>query len=414
MSVKAERSPAVDPIPRRASSPLLAAWQQWPWWGQVVAVYLAARLVSAGIFLAASRQQGAGPWGGPRPGYWDFINIWDAGWYSRIFTEGYPSVLPLDDAGRVQENTWAFYPLFPLLGRGLSAITGLPAGASLTMIAMLSGVAAAVVVYLLFRQKADHGDALWGVAFFSNLPVSAILQTPYAESLNTLLLAAALLLVVRRQYLAAAPVVVLMCLSRPVGVPFGAMVGILLLIRLLTWWKAGHLRKRAGELARLAILAVVSCLAAVLWPLLAWRATGDFQAYTKTESAWRGTDLVPFKPWFDMGAGLLGPVAGTLAPVALTALFVWLLFSPPVVRLGVELRLFCAAYMAYLLVFLHPQTSTFRLLLPLFPLALAAVFLSRSRAYRGQTILMFILLQIVWVVWLWVWAELPNGGDYPP
>jgi hypothetical protein len=27
---------------------------------------------------------------------------------------------------------------------------------------------------------------------------------------------------------------------------------------------------------------------------------------------------------------------------------------------------------------------------------------------------MFILLQIVWVVWLWAWAELPGGGDYPP
>jgi hypothetical protein len=29
-------------------------------------------------------------------------------------------------------------------------------------------------------------------------------------------------------------------------------------------------------------------------------------------------------------------------------------------------------------------------------------------------ITMFILLQIVWVVWLWAWAQLPGGGDYPP
>jgi hypothetical protein len=27
---------------------------------------------------------------------------------------------------------------------------------------------------------------------------------------------------------------------------------------------------------------------------------------------------------------------------------------------------------------------------------------------------MFLLLQIVWVVWLWAWAQLPGGGDYPP
>jgi hypothetical protein len=25
-----------------------------------------------------------------------------------------------------------------------------------------------------------------------------------------------------------------------------------------------------------------------------------------------------------------------------------------------------------------------------------------------------VLLQIVWIVWLWAWAQLPGGGDYPP
>jgi hypothetical protein len=54
------------------------------------------------------------------------------------------------------------------------------------------------------------------------------------------------------------------------------------------------------------------------------------------------------------------------------------------------------------------------MLLPLFPLALGAVLLSRSRAYRGTVVTMFLLLQIVWIVWLWAWAQLPGGGDYPP
>ncbi|GAC1457040.1 MAG: hypothetical protein PVSMB10_14880 [Pseudarthrobacter sp.] len=66
------------------------------------------------------------------------------------------------------------------------------------------------------------------------------------------------------------------------------------------------------------------------------------------------------------------------------------------------------------MVFLYPQTSTFRMLLPLFPLALGAAFLSQSRAYRGTVVTMFVLLQIVWIVWLWAWAPLPGGGDYPP
>ncbi|WP_426763590.1 hypothetical protein ACP3TD_13715 [Pseudarthrobacter sp. 1G09] len=394
--------------------------RRWPWWAQVSLIYVAARLVSACIFMAAALHQGANPWFPAKPDYWNFINIWDARWYGEVIANGYPKQLPTDALGNVQENAWAFYPLFPALARGLSGLTGMNPAASLTIIAMLSGWAAALVVYVLFRHKAPHAPALWGVAFFATFPVSAVLQVPYAEPLTLLLLAAALLLVVRRQYLWALPVVVLMCLSRPVGVPFAAMLGILFVARLVSRFRqgqattpnsAGHL---AGELVRLGALTGVAGLSALAWPAAAWAATGDIEAYTKTETVWRGHDLVPFTPWFDTGVDLFGPVLGVLAPFVFVALFGAMLFLPPVVRLGLEMRLWCACYMGYLVVFLHPQTSTFRMLLPLFPLALAAVLLSRSRAYRGTVVTMFLLLQMVWIVWLWAWAQLPGGGDYPP
>lgn len=391
------------------------AVRRWPWWLQVAALYTGARLVSACIFMAAALHQGTNPWFPAKPDYWNFINIWDARWYGEVVTNGYPSALPVDDAGNVQENAWAFYPLFPALARALSALTGLSPGASLTIIAMLSGLGAALVVYCLFRHKASHAPAMWGVAFFATFPVSAILQVPYAEPLTVLLLGAALLLLIRRQYLWAMPVVLLMCLSRPVGVPFAAMVGLLFVYRVVQRGRShesgGHTSR---ELVSLAGLAAVSGASALAWPAVAWASTGDIQAYTKTETVWRGHDLVLFKPWFDTGVQLFGPVLGLLAPFLFAGLFGLMLFSPPVVRLGLELRLWCACYMGYLLLFLHPQTSTFRMLLPLFPLALSAAFLSRSRAYRGTVLTMFILLQIVWIVWLWAWAQLPGGGDYPP
>jgi hypothetical protein len=231
--------------------------------------------------------------------------------------------------------------------------------------------------------------------------------------------------VVRRQYLWAIPVVVAMCLSRPTGVPFAVTVGILFLYRAGEAWLRG--RRQAAtqpepaqpphgprDLWSLAVLTAASGAAALLWPAIAWATTGDIEAYTKTETVWRGHDLVPFKPWFDTGVLLFGPVLGLVAPFIFAAVFALLLLSRPVLQLGPELRLWCACYMGYLLVFLHPQTSTFRMLLPLFPLALGAALVSRSRAYRGAVLTMFVLLQIVWVVWLWAWAELPGGGDYPP
>lgn len=397
-----------------------SAVRSWPWWLQVTALYGGARLVSACIFMAAALHQGANPWFPPKPDYWNFINIWDARWYAQVIANGYPSIIPTDAAGNVQENTWAFYPLFPALAGGLSRLTGLNPAASLTLVAMLAGWAAALVVYALFRRKASHAPAMWGVAFFSTFPVSAVLQVPYAEPLSLLLLATALLLVVRRQYLWAMPVVFLLSLSRPVGVPFAAMTGLLLVSRGIAHIRKGRERggdeaaHSLGDLAALAGLTAVAGVSALAWPAAAWAATGDPEAYTKTETVWRGRDLVPFKPWFDTGVELFGPVLGHLAPVVFVGLFAAMLFLPPVVRLGTELRLWCACYMGYLLMFLHPQTSTFRMLLPLFPLALGAALVSRSKAYRGTVVAMFLLLQIVWIVWLWAWAQLPGGGDYPP
>ncbi|MFJ6312360.1 hypothetical protein [Pseudarthrobacter oxydans] len=421
MSTEARRRAGLLPSLQGLAGQAGTALRGWPWWLQVTAIYLAARLVSAGIFMAAALHQGPNPWFPEKPDYWNFINIWDARWYAQVIAGGYPSVLPTDAAGNVQENTWAFYPLFPALAGGLSGLTGMAPAAALTLIAMLAGWGAALVVYVLFRHKASHAPALWGVTFFATFPVAAVLQVPYAEPLSLLLLAAALLLVVRRQYLWAIPVVVLLCLSRPVGVPFAAMLGLLLLHRL--WARFRNAASGAGtregphsnrDLAALAVLTGVGGAMALAWPAAAWAATGDIQAYTKTETVWRGHDLVPFKPWFDTGINLFGPVLGVLAPFIFVALFAAMLFLPPVRQIGVELRLWCACYMAYLVAFLHPQTSTFRMLLPLFPLALGAALASRSRAYRGTVVLMFLLLQIVWIVWLWAWAQLPGGGDYPP
>ncbi len=199
---------------------------------------------------------------------------------------------------------------------------------------------------------------------------------PYAEPLTLLLLAAALLLVIRRQYLlgdagggADVPVPAGGCAVRSDGgaavpLPHGGSAVRVRRTRVTATARAGLGRP-------LPALTAVSGIAALIWPASAWAATGDIQAYTKTETVWRGHDLVPFKPWFDTGIQLFGPVLGVLAPFVFVAFSPLMLFSAPVVRLGVELRLWCACYMAYLLLFLHPQTSTFRMLLPLFPLALA-------------------------------------------
>ncbi len=390
---------------------LLSRCRQWPWFVQVLMVFALTRVFSLCVFLGVAAKQGASPWGGPEPSYVEFVGIWDSAWYERIYQDGYPRDIPRDELGQAQENPWAFYALFPFLVRALHAVTGLDWQYLAPVTATVCAFGAATLIYLLFREKTAHREALWGVAFVGTFPVSAVLQVPYAESLHLALLAGSLLLVVRGQYLAAIPVVMLMCLARPAGVPFAAAMAAFWVYR---WWRRNDQPFSARDSVQLGALAVVSGCAALSWPLIAWLYTGELTAYTDTETAWRGHGLTLFLPWVETGQGLFGPVLGALAPVLLVIVATLYLCSATVRRLGVEMQLWSAAYLLYLLAFLHPQTSTFRLLIPLFPLALAAVCISSSRAYRGAVVVMFLLLQIVWVAWLWEWTQLPGGGDYPP
>ncbi|MDK1359613.1 hypothetical protein QNO00_04955 [Arthrobacter sp. zg-Y1219] len=409
-----ERPPASGPnrVVAQTAAAAGAAFARWPWYAKVLAVWAVARVFTFAVFMAVAAQQGLNPWGWEgTPSYLQFIGAWDSEWYRNIFDGGYPGEIPRDATGRAQENEWAFYALFPGLVRALAALTGLGWEVLAPLVATAAGFGAALMVYRLFALRASAGTALWGVVFVAVCPVSPVLQVPYAESLNLLLLAAALYLLLTRRYLAAVPVVLVMCLSRPVGVAFALMLGILFLRR---WMRRGKEPFPWSEAWRMVVLGIASGVGALAWPAIAWAVTGELRAYTDTETAWRGDSLLPFKPWLVEAERLFGPVLGPVALIVLVLFTVLCLNSSAVRRLGVELQVWCAAYLMYLFVFLNPLTSTFRLLLPLFPLGLALACLSSSRAYRWAVAAAFLILQIVWVAWLWRWTPLPGGGDYPP
>ena len=157
----------------------------------------------------------------------------------------------------------------------------------------------------------------------------------------------------------------------------------------------------------------------VAWLLIAWGMTGSFTAYTDTELAWRAsyigyTELVPFTPWFQAAVWWANwwQVPAWLVIGGLVVLIVWVavcLFLPPVRRLGVDIRFWLASYSLYLLAVFFPQSSTFRLLMPLFP-ALGALAVPRSRVYRVALVVVFILGQWAWIHVAW-WVD---GYDWSP
>jgi hypothetical protein len=394
------------------------------WWLQVLLAWLLTRLVATGAFLWAASIQGPSYWSpAPHPSYFDFLNIWDVEWYHRIFSgglghaPGYPSVLPTYPDGSVKQNAWAFMPGFPMLVRLFTWIT---AGAVdwkflAPTISLVLSFALALMMYKIFAIKVDHATSLWSVTLFGFWCASPVLQAGYAETMGLLLLAGGLYFLMQHRYLAALPWLVGLSITRPGMVSFAAMLAGMWVVRFVKHARGQDdfsLKERWG----LGALTFASAGLGLAWPVVAWVATGRTDAYTASELAWRmvtpNPKLVPFEGWLTLGATLWGDFWAPMFLLVILGITAWVLYLPSVRKLGNELRLWVGAYLAYVFIFFNPQSSTFRILLPAFPLVAALALKTRG---WGASSKWFVLVgltvtQLIWLAICWVYVN----PDYTP
>ena len=386
----------------------------------VLAAYALARVVSTTILLFVLPHQVPSSMTGGEDvpvTYFSFTALWDGEWYGRIADGGYPDVLPVGDSGRVGQNPWAFYPLFPLLSRLGMALTGLGFAHVASTIALLCGVGAAVLMGLLLRERIGDPAAYLVVALWASFPASVTLQLAYTESLAMLLLVGYLYALSRERWLVATAVALLIGLSRPIAVPLGLVT---LVVVVLRWRKRRQRPISAGTYASM-LASLVGCgVAGLLWPAIAWWHTGVASAYTDTMAAWRSYETVElFVPWIDrVQDWTWGPwVVG--GPIVILLMVV----GPWARNLGADLRTWTLGYTFYLVATLDPFTSIFRYLVPLFPL-LVVVLGAGWADRRGNTwtrllwrfvplLLVFVAGQYWWTDVLWRYVPSPTG-DYPP
>ncbi|MDM7887112.1 hypothetical protein QUG98_01485 [Curtobacterium sp. RHCJP20] len=392
-----------------------ARYRLVPWWLRVTVVYVAARLVTGAMLLAFARVQTANSFTAAHPSYLSFAAIWDGAWYRVIASSGYPSVLPVDAAGHVTENAWAFMPAYPFLVRGLMVLTGASFEAVAVTVSLVAGWGAALVFRRLMGRFLDDGRATFATVLFCVAPVSAVFQVAYAEAMGLFLLLVALLLLVDRRWWTMLPVVLLLGMTRPTGLAFALLVVLFLAAWTIrpTWVRESERPTLRSALPPL-VVGAVSGLVGLAWPAIAWAVTGVPKAYTDTELAWRSSyigwkELVPFAPWIQGAGWWFGePAGGILLAVAVLAFTVFV-FHPAARRIGLELRLWGVAYVVYLLAVFFPQSSTWRILLPIAPL-LGIVALPRSRVYRVLVVAVCLGLQFVWLYTCW-WVD---GYDWTP
>ena len=190
---------------------------------------------------------------------------WDAGWYLSVVERGYW----FDPQG--QSNV-AFFPLFPLLIKGVAFLVGPPVVAGL-IVANVAALGAVVAFWAWVRAEAGPEAAESAVRWLLVFPFSFFFHSIYGESVFFLLVALAFLAAGRQRWPAAGLCGGFAAATRPIGI---------LLFPAFAWglWRAWRDGRKPGVVEALSVLLVPAGLGAYvvyLWaefgsPLAFWHA----------------------------------------------------------------------------------------------------------------------------------------------
>jgi len=359
----------------------------------VVLVHLVSRIVAWLVLEVAARgfQNPAGV-DTLHPTAVDLLPLWDSKWYERIARHGYPVPLPLDpQTGRFTYSAWAFYPLFPLLMRGLDVI-GVPFIAGALVLNVVLSTLAAVLIWATLHQG-THADpqpqrarlALVASCLWSFYPATPVMLKPYTEALAMVLIAASLWALLRRRYLLVA------LLSVPLGFTRGVApaLGLAALVHLVVRWRedrrAGLDPLRGARVAAVVML-VMTGLSGVAWPLVAGWVSGIPSAFFEVQAAWgMRPSAGPFTLWLQWAWDSKG-VLGVIVIVGLVATYISLIAGRHGRWIPVEVRAWAIAYPIYLFAVVRPITSMWRFLLLDFPLAALAASVAMRTSNGSQVV----------------------------
>jgi hypothetical protein len=345
-----------------------------------------------------------------------FLSSWDSSSYRSIAEHGYPVTLPMDSAGHVLPNPWAFLPVFPGIVRSLTTAFGLNdvTNAYYTVAVIVStlfGAGAVLMLSALLRLRIPDRRALFAVVLFCVGPMGFLLQAAYAESAFLFFLFAALWCLMTRRYVLLMPFAVAAAFTRPGVLALALTLGVHFVVRLRDRGILGSpFPLRDG--VSIAAGAAVTAVAGLAWPVIATAVTGRAGAYLDTELAfWVGfvgrRHFAPLTPWFAMATTYLGP-AGIAVVLLVIAAGVFWLTRRGTRALGHEIVGFTASYWLYLVAVFLPQQSLVRLLMPVAPMLGSPVFwgpasagAEGSRRRRILLVAAAVLLQCIALVLLW-------------
>lgn len=227
----------------------------------------------------------------------DAVNSMDGRWYKQIATEGYR----FDPAAR---SNVAFFPVFPLLARCATAVTGVRPEVGLLIASNVSFLAALGLLGAYARAR--FGDARGYVPDYAMLatalfPTACFFRLAYSEATCLLLLVAASYAMLRRWPLWSIVLVSgLATAARPVGVAVLAPLAIHIYRRADAAESPGR-RKHFIRFGKIALYLPLACWGLVAFLAYQYFALGELFATFRAPNFWR---IRPAVPWTEKLAAL--------------------------------------------------------------------------------------------------------------
>jgi hypothetical protein len=388
-----------------------------PWYAVPLCIFVVTRLVDALLIVIVARHQipasSLSP-GMPMPTlvdpptYLHVIANWDGQWYRDIASHGYPGHLPVDH-GVVQQNSWAFYPVYPALVR-LLMLPGLSFGWAASVVSVSAGGAAMCLMYRMLESRCGRFVAALSVLALCCAPAAPILQAAYTDSLGLLLVLLALRLLDQGRYGWLAATGLVLALTRPITAPLAMVTAAYFWAR----WRNRDQEPFLGRDRRGLVLVTGALVAsAAVWPVVTGLVVGDWSAYDDTQRAWRG--MAGHRPdtWFGSLAHGAPAVRWILLIASLAALFV---VARRARQWSLGTRVWILAYPVFILALTPPTSSVFRYLLLLGPAWWPApgigqrVVSTRARVGLALVVaLVGIALQFLWLRWYFVITPASRG-----
>ncbi len=210
---------------------------------------------------------------------WSRFANWDGGWYERVATEGY------EYAEDNAKHSIAFFPLFPLITRGVMSL-GIPFAVAGTLVNSVAFLGALLITYRWVEERHGISAARWVTTVLAWCPQSIFGLLTYTEGLFLLLSTTALQAFDNRQYGKAALFGALTTATRITGAP-------LMPAFLLVAW-----RERRGAIAYVAAFATLGGL--LLFSAYCAIRFGNPLAFVHAQRGWQSHTGFNLVGWWDL------------------------------------------------------------------------------------------------------------------